>query len=242
MNDSPTAAAKRTRGFMLVAMAITVVLYGVPYGQTIGYPLLLLSTLAHEMVHGLTAVITGGTFYSLEIYADASGMATHGTSGRLAQGAVAAGGLLGPAVAAAVLFVLSPRPKVARFALFGVGLLLVASCVVVVRNFFGFLFVLLVAAVALAIAAKAPPRIAQITLVFVGMQLALAVFSRGDYLFTDVAMTADGPRPSDVAQMADLLLLPYWFWGGVCGLFSVAVLGMGLWIFWRATSTNASRA
>ena len=61
-------------------------------------------------------------------------------------------------------------------------------------------------------------------MVFIGVQLGLSVFTRADYLFTQQA----GPgSPSDVANMASALFLPYWFWGIVCGLFSVAVLLWG---------------
>jgi membrane-associated phospholipid phosphatase len=64
--------------------------------------------------------------------------------------------------------------------------------------------------------------------VFLAVQLALSVFSRGDYLFTDVARTGEGTFPSDVANMSSALFLPYWFWGALCGAFSVAVLALGL--------------
>ncbi len=70
------------------------------------------------------------------------------------------------------------------------------------------------------------------------IQLSLSVFSRGDYLFTDVAETAGGTMPSDVARMAEALILPYWFWGGVVGLLSVLVLIIGLWSFLRSATAD----
>ena len=66
--------------------------------------------------------------------------------------------------------------------------------------------------------------IPRFTLVFLAVQLALSVFSRSDYLFTSVARTGAGPMPSDVAQMASALFLPFWFWGAACGALSLAVL------------------
>jgi hypothetical protein len=103
----------------------------------------------------------------------------------------------------------------------------------VVRNTFGFLFIGAVGVVALGLASRASKGMAQVAVVFVATQLALSVYSRSDYLFTDVAQTGAGPMPSDVAHMADALFLPYWFWGGACGLFSMAVLGLGLLWFLR---------
>ena len=60
-----------------------------------------------------------------------------------------------------------------------------------------------------------------------------SVFARGDYLFTPVAETAGGAMPSDVGQIAAALVLPYWFWGAVCGGISVLVLGYGVRSYWR---------
>jgi hypothetical protein len=75
--------------------------------------------------------------------------------------------------------------------------------------------------------------VSQVALVFFSTQLAASVFSRGDYLFMEYAQTAEGQMPSDVSQMADALVGPFWLWGGACGLFSVLVLSLGLWVFFR---------
>ena len=215
---------------LLGSILLTVLLfYVIPYGRTIGYPLILLSTLAHEMGHGLAAICVGGSFEKFVIYADGSGVATwSGNVGRIGQAIVSAGGLVGPAIVAAIGFVLGRSPRHASKALFGVGFLLFLSLVLVVRNIFGFFFVSLTVAACFFAASKMQPRFCQFFLLFISSQLALSVFSRGDYLFTAEAQTAKGVMPSDVAQMADALFLPYWFWGGVCGLFSVLVLVWGL--------------
>jgi hypothetical protein len=72
-------------------------------------------------------------------------------------------------------------------------------------------------------------------LLFVAVQLALSVFSRGDYLFMTEATTPAGSFPSDVANMARALGGPYWLWGLICGGFSVVSLVVGIWAFFRAT-------
>ena len=80
---------------------------------------------------------------------------------------------------------------------------------------------------------RASARVAQVALALMAVQLSLSVFSRADYLFTESA----GTGPSDVAQMADALLLPYWFWGFVCGAFSVFVLVVGIRAFLGARAS-----
>ena len=108
---------------------------------------------------------------------------------------------------------------------------LVVAEVLVVRSFFGLFVVGLFAAGSLAFGIRAKGPLCQVALLFVAVQLALSVFSRGDYLFTDTARTGSGTMPSDVANMASALFLPYWFWGLLCGGISVLVLLAGLWVF-----------
>jgi hypothetical protein len=231
LGESPLAHDRRARNALIVSVVLTAALYALPdpYGFYASYPFLLLSTLAHELGHGVAGVLVGADFDRFVMYADGSGAALlRGEGGRLAAGAIAAGGLVGPAVVAGLSFVLARRDRWAKAAFLVFGVLLGLAVVLVVRNLFGLFFVGAVTAACLLLGSRVPAHVSQVALLFVAVQLALSVFSRGDYLFTDVAMTAVGPRPSDVANMADALFLPYWFWGAACGLFSLVVLAAGL--------------
>lgn len=231
---SDEQVAKRAVWVVGASIAVTVLLYVVPYGRWIGYPLVLISTVVHEMGHGVAGWLVGGHFESFRMYADGSGVAEiSGYDGRFARAFVSAGGLCGPAVMAAIGLVLARRPLGARVAMLALGIALALIDVLLVRSLFGWFFLLGLAAGALAVAWKAPDWGSQLTLSFLSVQLALSVFSRGDYLFTDVARTQSGAMPSDVANMASALFLPYWFWGAACGLFSVAMLALGAWLFLR---------
>ena len=228
-------ASTRAKIFLVLSAAVTLLLYYVPYGRTIGYPLMLLSTLAHEMGHGVAALMVGGSFKSLQMWPNGSGVATWGGDvGRFALAFVAAGGLVGPAVVAAVGFALGRTARRARKGLIGFGVILLAADLLVVRGAFGLLFTGATGTICLLLGLKAKPWVSQIAMVFLAVQLSLTVFSRGDYLFTPSARTSQGVMPSDVAQMANALLLPYWFWGAVCGAVSVAVLVLGMMMFFRA--------
>ena len=218
---------------LAISIAATAVLYAVPGGRTLAWPLVLISTLAHELGHGFAAAILGGHFESLAIYADAGGVARwSGAFGRVSMATVAATGLVGPAVAAFLLLSLGRRARGARtlLVILGAGLLLVA--LLLVRNAFGFWFTVTLATACLVVALRAP-RLSQGFVVFLAVQLALAVYSRGDYLFTKTAVTAVGGGPSDVAVIAGALFLPYWFWGAMCAGLSVVVLWAGAKLFFR---------
>jgi hypothetical protein len=219
---------------LLLSIGITLILYLVPYGHYVGYPLLLISTLVHELGHGVAAMLVGGDFQQFHMYADGSGVAFwRGDVGRTARAFVAAGGLVGPPVAAAFGFMAARRSSTARAALGVGGALLVLALILVVRNAFGLLFVGVLAAVCLAIALRASDDVARLGLVFLSVQLALSSYSRSDYLFTRYAETAAGRSPSDVQHMAEALLLPYWFWGALCAAFSLLVVAAGGWFFLR---------
>ncbi len=219
---------------LMVSLVLTALLYAIPWGRFLAYPPMLISTLAHEMGHGVAALLVGGSFHRFEMWSDGSGVAVwSGEFGRLGRALVAAGGLVGPALVAAVAFAAGRRERVARSCLVVFIAVLVLALLLVVRNPFGLAFVSLLVLVGGLVVLRGGGELAQLLLVFLAVQLALSVFSRGDYLFTPVAVTAAGTLPSDVGQIAAALWLPFWFWGGLCGAVSVAVLAFGLWIFWR---------
>lgn len=232
--STPKPAAERAQRALLIAVGITIALYVVPYGNIVGYPLILFSTFVHEMGHGIAGWMVGREFVSFEMFANASGVAhTAGNSGRLASAFVAFGGLVGPAIVAAVFFVVARWTRASRVALGVFGVSMLVLDLLLVRNVFGFAFVAALGVALAAVGLKAKAETAQFVVVFLAVQLGLTVFSRGDYLFTEFA-TVDGKQmPSDVGRIAEYLFLPYWFWGALIAVFSVAVLGIGAFTFLR---------
>ena len=221
-----------------VSIVVTVVLYAVPYGHVIGRPLIWLSTFAHEMGHGLAAILTGGTFVKFVMSPDGSGMATSMIQpGGINRAITAAGGLLGPPLVAAALFAVATRPRWSRAALWVMTAGCALSALLVVRNAFGMVFVLLLGATLAALARWASPRAQHFAVLFMAVQMALTVYSRGDYLFTDTA----GTGPSDVQQIADALFGPYWLWGGLIAVLSALIVLGGLWIVWRSLRSDGPR-
>lgn len=220
---------KSVKLFLGLSALITLGLYVIPLGGFVAYPLLMLSTLVHEMGHGLTALMVGGFFSSFQMWSNGSGVAQiGGFSNPFASALVSAGGLVGPPCAAALGFILSRKESLARLAFTILGVFLVISEFLWVRNSFGWIFVGILAAIYLWLAQQKSGQLAQAALIFFSLQLSLSVFSRLDYLFTATAQTSQGLMPSDVAQISNALWLPYWFWGGICAAFSVGILIFGL--------------
>jgi hypothetical protein len=227
-NMSKTSVHK-TSSVVLIASAVTMLLYMVPFLHPVAYPFMLLSTLVHEMGHGFAALLVGGHFDSFKMWSDGSGVASiNGQFGAFSRAVIAAAGLVGPAIVASLFFIAVKSEHYSRVVLATFGIILTLSILLVVRNLFGVFFVAFIVVVCFYFSFGGGQKYSKIVLSFLAMQLSLSVFSRSDYLFTNTAVTSAGAMPSDVAQIADALFLPYWFWGILCGLFSIAVMAFGI--------------
>ncbi|MEL7060724.1 MAG: M50 family metallopeptidase [Acidobacteriota bacterium] len=233
--EVPPALA-RARLALAVSVVATLVVYFSPAAGWLGYPLLILSTLVHELGHGVAAVVSGGQFAGLQVWPNGSGVAeVRMAPPPWARAFTALGGLVGPAVAAAGLFVAGRSTRGARWALVVSAVVLLAS-LAWTRNAFATIFVSMLAVALALLAWRAGRELGRLVVVFLGVQLALSVFSRAGYLFTTTAETGAGSFPSDTAVIAEALGGPPWAWGALCGGLSVVVLTLGIRSFWGRDS------
>ncbi|MCR9162977.1 MAG: M50 family metallopeptidase [Nannocystaceae bacterium] len=232
---------RRAKKALWLSIGLTALLYVIPLGGFVAYPLMLFSTLVHELGHGLTALLMGGSFERMAIFSDGSGVATHGGLGSdaaVARALISAGGLVGPAIVAALAFAVARTGRLSRVALAVAAAFFAVMMALFIRNVFGLVFTGLVAAGLGWTAWRRSADTAQVVLVFLAIQMSLSVFSRSDYLFVSEAHTGAGVMPSDTAHMAAALGGTYWLWGLACGAFSVLVLGLGVWAFSRAIESR----
>ena len=94
-----------------LAAVISIGLAYVPWGRNVIYPFALLATWAHEMGHGIGALVTGHRFVELEVYSNLGGVAITGDPDGLAQIIVSGLGLVGPALLGAVAMILGARQR-----------------------------------------------------------------------------------------------------------------------------------
>jgi hypothetical protein len=120
----------RTLAFALLA---SLLLWNLPFGGVLLYPFKLLATWLHELSHGLAMILTGVGFDRVLIYRDTSGLA-YGSSeaGRVASAVIAAAGYMGTPLWGAVLLVVTPNVRWARWALLGLAALLVGTALTVI--------------------------------------------------------------------------------------------------------------
>ena len=236
MEKPRTPASPRRQAAIALAgsVAITLAMFLIPSPEHTWWllaPFRWLHIYVHEYGHGIAALLAGGRFDKFEMWTY-SGVALTSTTGQLATAFVCAGGLCGPAVVGGAFLAVGRRAAGARLALAVFGAFMVVSLVLWTRTPFGLVFGAAVALLSLAIALRARASHAQAFLVFLGVQLALSVYTGGGYLFTQYATIQNGERhASDTQVMAEALGPPYWFWGAVCAAFSAVVLLAGLWFY-----------
>ncbi len=243
MTEPSTPIGGTARRALVISTAVLIVLYlflpiwGFHY---VTYPMRILSSLVHELGHGIAALLAGGTFTELHLYPDGSGVAYAfaADSWGPPRAFVSAGGLCGPAAVAAAMFVLARRPKWARACLFAFGGFLLLALALWIRNQFGFVFTSVVVVATLASAFYVSAQTAQVLVLFLAVQLAISVYSDRAYLFMKEAVTGHGTFPSDSQAMAESLGGAYWMWGIACGVFSALVLALGAWLFLRRAANE----
>jgi len=225
----------RTRAIGLaLAAATTVVLWQFAAGRYVLYPFTILATWFHEMGHGLCAMLLGGSFVSLSLFPDGSGYAIHSGTRFLGQpglALIAAAGPLGPALAGALLIVLSLRPRWSKLGLTVVALAMLLSALIWIRTVFGVSLMVLWALALLLIRFKKSERWHSLTLQVIGVQACISVFLNIDYLFTEKVRVSGRLVYSDTGQIAAALFLPYWFWAF---LLTGLTLGLPAWSLARA--------
>ncbi len=118
---------------LALALAASLLVWNMPFGNVALYPFKLLATWLHELSHGIAMTITGAGFDYVLIYRDTSGLAyAHTKVGPFATGIIAAAGYMGTPFWGAVLLVTTSTARAARRALVVLGLLLVVSAFTVI--------------------------------------------------------------------------------------------------------------
>lgn len=223
----------RLRLALVTSASVSAVLYTLRgIGEILAWPFGILAALVHEMGHGVAGLLAGGTFERLQVWPNGAGVTEVEGLGRFGIAVMAAGGLVGPAIAAAIGFFLARTPRGARGFLIVCGMALLLAEMLVVRGLFSLIFAGALAVLCLAFGFFGSPNVRQWAVVFLSVQLALNLLTEASYLFMDELSIPEGTFPSDTGLMAQALVLPYWFWGIACGVISLGVLAQGVRTYW----------
>lgn len=229
----PSRSALKT---LLLASALTAVLWFVPLASLALYPLRLFVTFIHEGSHALVAIITGGVVYKIVVLPDASGYTlTAGGWGIL----IVMAGYLGAAAYGAGMLALARRPNSAHFILGLSGVIVALLDLFLVRNGFGFVWGVVIAVGLILAALRLPARIAELTAMFLGVQCVVnALFD----LKTLLGLSSGYGGPvSDAVLMSQIIPLPPFVWAALWSILALLILGAALRPYWRRARPISSR-
>ena len=125
---SPDARPQATT--LLIAAALSIVLWFIPFAEILTYPFRIFVTFIHEGGHAIAALLTGNSVASLSVAMNASGETYTTQGGTWSQMFVASAGYLGAMVYGALLLVSIRRAVAARLVLVGSGVLILALTLV----------------------------------------------------------------------------------------------------------------
>jgi hypothetical protein len=224
--------------FAFLATGIVILLlWRVPYANAIVYPLRLLGTFVHELAHGLTALATGGEFRRFTVSPDLSGLAWSAGGWRWL---VASAGYVGSAVFGGFVVWLVTRGVPSRVLLMVGGVLLGLLCVLFVRNGFGVMTGLGLAAALFMAGLWLREAWADGVLTVVALQLILDAFNSLAFLVRVSA--SDATVRTDALNMADATGIPSTVWAVVWMLVSAAVLALVLRLSFRGRAATLAAA
>lgn len=215
---------------LLLAAALTILLWQIPYGQYVLYPFTILATWFHEMGHGMSALFFGGQFSYLEIFKNGSGLAHYnGQFEHWEKALIAAGGLLGPPMAGNLLILAGSTPRLSHITLFLLSTVIIISVLLWIRTAFGMGMMLALAVVILFLATKASAHMQCFVIQFLGVQACVSSSNQLSYLFTNHVAVGSHKGLSDTGKIAEeLSFMPYWFWGIVIAIISFLLLLIAL--------------
>ena len=182
------------------------------------WPFKILVVLFHELGHALAALATGGEVLSIELSPMQGGLTTTRGGARFF---VISAGYLGSMAFGVLWLFLARTPRVARFGVWALALVLIACTLLWVRPFlsFGFAFAFLATGVALALARFAPPAASQWLLRALGVFSVLyALWDIRSDVFQRPGMT------SDATMLAEITFIPGPVWGVIWLLIGAGTL------------------
>lgn len=198
---------------------LTLFLWRIPSLGLVFYPFKLFNTFVHELSHGLAAIVTGGGFQRFVVRPDLSGTAW--SIGGM-RWIIVSAGYIGSALFGGGLTLLAAWGIPARSVLFWLGLALGLLCLLFVRNLFGIVSGMALAAGLLLAARRLDAFWADGLLLFLAVQ---AMLNSLDSLFDQVGFAlAVGSPATDAQIMQQATGIPAFVWALLWTAISLLIL------------------
>ncbi len=228
MNIKISSDARPQVRTLLIATAITVALWFIPYADILTYPFRIFVTFIHEGGHAIAALLTGNSVASLSVAMNASGETYTTQGGLISQVLVSSAGYLGATAYGVLLLLLIRRAVAARVVLIGSAALILALTIGYgLWSPFTIVAGILLSLGLIAIAKYASPRVATFFVSFLAVQCVLnALLDLKTVFFLS---TPFAPNVSnDAMNMANATGIPAMFWAVIWIGLSFLLLSMAM--------------
>jgi hypothetical protein len=213
---------------LLIATAIALALWFIPYADILTYPFRIFVTFIHEGGHAIAALLTGNSVESLSVAVNASGETYTTKGGLISQVLVSSAGYLGATAYGVLLLLLIRRAVAARIVLIGSAALILALTVGYgLWSPFTVIMGILLSVGLIAIAKYASPRVATFFVSFLAVQCVLnALLDLKTVLFLSSPFAPS--VPTDALNMANATGIPAMFWAVIWIGISFLLLSMAM--------------
>jgi len=224
---------------LMLASAVTLVLWLIPFAEIITYPLRIFVTLIHESGHALAALGTLGRVNRVALDWSGSGVTeTVGGAGLL----ISSAGYLSTTIYGAGLLLMLRQVRYLRVVAIGTGVVLILMTVLFGGNLLAWLAGLVFGVGFILLALKVRVRIAHFLMSFLAVQCLLNAFYD---LRTLVYLSAyDSSRPTDAQNMATATggVIPAMVWAILWSLISLAILVATMAFYYKSLRRRAAVA
>jgi len=196
-------------GRLLIIMVLIIICMNIPYIKWILYPFTIYSTWIHELCHGLAALLSGGRIEKILIFPDTSGLAYTASN---ARGFVASAGYQGTAVIGCLLLIFRRTKRGPRSGTMTIALAMILSCLIWIRNVFGFIFILVMGIILAGVSWKLPSKYMRSVYVVLAVTCSLNAITSVSALFGSNSVVNGQPTSTDAHTMADITGGSYIIW------------------------------
>lgn len=225
-------ALRSDQKLLLAAGAGSLALFVIPYAHYLLWPVIILNTHIHEMMHALAAIIAGGKVDHIKVFADGNGLAyTMGGWPILTSSA----GYMGAAAIGGLMIAFTRKEKGARMALALLGGLIGLGVIFYVRgDVVGVLSGIAWAGLLAFLAWKLRKDQAVFAARFLGMAQCLM----SAYAFVGLWQAATHPDGhSDAGNMEQMTGIPDVAWAAIWFVVSLIIMGFALKAAWKGDGT-----
>jgi hypothetical protein len=215
-------------GRLLLITIIILICMNIPFVGFVLYPFYIFCTWIHEFCHGMAAILLGGSVSKLEIFPDGSGFAHTTIPNFNRRWFVSSAGYQGTAIFGFFLLIFRRTKRGPRSGTMILACMMLLTCVLWIRNVFGFAFIFCMGLLLVGLAIKLPSTHIRNLYASLAMMTSLNAITAVRVLFGGQLIVNGEPIQSDAHVMAEIVGGTYLLWATFWLILAIALTIMGI--------------